>query len=163
MAETICVHMAQLAVAKIPDKIETQALGSCVGIVLYDSYTKIGGLAHTMLPEREVVKKSSQINLAKFADTATEELVKKMISEGAKKRFINAKLAGGADMFPEISKQGLTHIGKRNIDAAKAKLKELNIPIIAEDIGGTFGRTITLDTVTGKLKVRSIARGEKEI
>ena len=78
-----------------------------------------------------------------------------------KKDLIRAKLAGGANMFPDISRSD--HIGKRNVDAAKKALTELRIPLIAEDTGGTYGRTIVLDTATGKLKVRSLARGEKEI
>lgn len=160
---TIRVGMAQLAIAISPDKLETQALGSCVGTVLYDSRQKIGGLSHAMLPDINDAKASSRDNLAKFVNTAIDELIKDMEKKGARRKSIEAKLAGGANMFPDIATKDVMHIGERNIDSARKKLAELGIPIIAEEIGGNFGRTITLDTVTGLLHVRTIAHGEKEV
>ena len=159
---TIRVGMAQLAVAKSPDKLETQALGSCVGTVLYDATTKIGGLSHAMLSDINDAKSSSRSNLAKFVNTAIEQLLSKMIELGARKRNIKARLAGGANMFPEI-KVDVLHIGQRNTNTARACLEKAKIPIIAEEIGGNFGRTINLDTETGVLHVRTIAHGEKDI
>lgn len=66
-------------------------------------------------------------------------------------------------MFPGIFSNKDRFIGKRNTEAARKKLADLGIPIEAEDIGGSFGRTIILNTLTGKLKVRSAVLGEKEI
>lgn len=163
MAESIRVSMAHLAVAKAPDKIETQALGSCVGVVLYDPYAKVGGISHAMLPDVNDAKEGSRGNLAKFVNTALEMLLSKMIDAGANPKYVKAKLAGGANMFPDISKENSPHIGRRNTDAARMYLTKVKIPIVAEDVGGSCGRTIVLDTVTGKLKVRTIAHGEKEI
>lgn len=163
MSEKIRVGMAKLAVAKGPIEIETQALGSCVGIVLYDPYAKIGGISHAMLPDVNCAKESSRDNTGKFVNTAIEILISKMIKKGANKKFIQAKLAGGANMFPDISTEGAMHIGKRNTEAARKMLEELGIEIIAEDIGGSFGRTITLNTETGKLRVRSLSLGVREI
>jgi chemotaxis protein CheD len=160
---TIRVNMAQLAVVKCPDNVETQALGSCVGIVLYEYHAKLGGLAHAMLPDMSDSRKSSRENPAKFVNTSVDELLTQMIKMGARKMFIEAKLAGGANMFPDIARENLFHIGKRNVDAVKKKLEELKIPLIAEETGGSFGRTIMLDTSTGMLKIRTIAHGVKEI
>lgn len=163
MTETIRVNMAQMAVAKAPDKIETQALGSCVGIVLYAPYAKVGGISHAMLPDVNDAKKESRGNPAKFVNTAVEALLSEMMEAGAGIKYIKAKLAGGANMFPDISTEDSPHIGRRNTDAARLYLKRVKIPIVAEDVGGSFGRTIILDTATGKLKVKSFAHGEKEI
>lgn len=160
---TMRVAMAQLAVAKSPDFIETQALGSCVGIVLYEPYAKVGGIAHAMLPDVNFAKESSRGNPAKFVNTAIEQLLNTMIEQGANKKYIKAKLAGGANMFPDITREDTMHIGKRNSDAAKEYLDKMKISIVAEETGGSVGRTITLDTDTGKLRVRSIAQGEREI
>lgn len=159
----IRVCMAQVGVAKNPDLIETQALGSCVGVALYDPYAYVGGIAHAMLPDALDAKESSREKLEKFVNTAIEVLLEKMEELGAKRKFIKAKLAGGANMFPNISSNANMPIGERNTSAARIKLSELGIPIEAEDIGGSFGRTIILDTSTGKLKVRSATLGEKEI
>jgi len=155
--------MAQLAVTKSPDRIETQALGSCIGIVLYEPFKKIGGLSHAMLPDMNDVKEDSRTNPAKFVNTAIEKLLKEMTKEGANKMLIEAKLVGGANMFPDISKEASLHIGRRNADAAKDYLNKAGISVIAEDVGGSRGRTISLDTETGRLKVRTVAQGEAEI
>jgi len=161
--EVIRVGMAQLAAAQSPDFLETLALGSCVGIVLYDPHAKIGGLSHAMLPDIGFAKESSRGNAAKFVNSAIEELIKEMMRKGINEEYLWAKLAGGANMFPDITRQEVMHIGRRNVETARNKLKELGIPIIAEETGGSFGRTITLDTNSGRLKIRTAQRGEREI
>ena len=91
--EIIKVGMADLNTAVYPDILTTLGLGSCVGIALYDPVSRVGGLAHIMLPDSTQIKNNS--NKAKFADTATVLLVEEMIKLGAVKERIIAKLAGG--------------------------------------------------------------------
>ncbi|EKD50238.1 MAG: hypothetical protein ACD_62C00606G0002 [uncultured bacterium] len=160
---TIRVGISQLSVAKSPDNLETQALGSCVAVVLYDPHVRLGGLAHVMLPNQESAKESSRGDLTKFANTATQALFSLMLENGARRSALEAKLVGGANMFPDISKLNTVHIGRRNTEAAKAKLAQLKIPVVAEDTGGSLGRSIVLDTSTGLLLVRTIRFGEKVI
>jgi len=117
MDNIVRVGMADLNVVKHSGVITTLGLGSCVGIVLYDPIAKIGGLAHIMLPYSNQVKNNS--NKAKFADTGTIELVKLMISVGAKKSNLVAKLAGGAQMFTFTQAVDLMNIGERNILASR--------------------------------------------
>ncbi|MEG1292449.1 MAG: chemotaxis protein CheD, partial [Lachnospiraceae bacterium] len=112
---TIKVGMADLNICKVPDSITTLGLGSCIGIALYDPITKIGGLAHIMLPDSTQMRNNS--NKAKFADTGIEELVKRMTAAGAMKSRLVAKIAGGAKMF-EVS--GLSEIG--NVGGGEASL-----------------------------------------
>lgn len=162
MIETmIKVGMADLNIAKAPDKLTTLGLGSCVGITLYDKETQIGGLAHIMLPSSLEIKKNS--NKAKFADTGIDELIDNMIKKGARRRNLVAKLAGGAQMFNFSSDNNILKIGERNIIATKEKLKAINIKIISEDTGGNFGRTIVFDPLDGSLFIRTIGHGEKTI
>ena len=106
MSEVIKVGMADLNLCRDPDIITTLGLGSCIGIALYDPSTKIGGLAHIMLPDSTKMRNNS--NIAKFADTGIEELLNRMIKAGAVKSRLVAKIAGGAKMF-EVS--GLSDIG----------------------------------------------------
>lgn len=155
------VGMADLAVVKSPDTLTTLGLGSCVGIVLYDRFNKIGGLAHIMLPSSKEIKNNS--NKAKFADTAINILLDDMISLGANKRYLKAKIAGGSQMFNFKSKSDVLKIGERNVKATKEKLNEYGIPIISEDTGGNYGRTIELNTDDGSLLVRTIGHGIKII
>ena len=81
MGEVIKVGMADLNICKAPDTITTLGLGSCIGIALLDPVTKIGGLAHIMLPDSTKMKNNS--NIAKFADTGIVELVRRMTEAGA--------------------------------------------------------------------------------
>jgi len=157
----IKVGMADLKAASYPNILTTLGLGSCVGIALYDSCTKTIGLAHVMLPSSQQARNNS--NLAKFADTAIAKLLKEMENLGARRGNIVAKLAGGAQMFNFSETSDMLRIGTRNVIAAKECLKELNIPIVAEDTGGNFGRTIELYSDGGILLVKTIGHGSKEI
>ena len=97
MSEIIKVGMADLKVCTYPDSLTTLGLGSCVGIALYDSVTKVTGLAHIMLPDSTKITKNE--NIAKFADTGIAETLRLMLLQGANRKRIVAKIAGGADMF----------------------------------------------------------------
>lgn len=157
----IKVGMADLNISNHPGALTTLGLGSCIGIALYDKSTKIIGLAHIMLPLSTMSKNNS--NIAKFADTAILKLLNDMIKVGARKESIVAKLAGGAQMFSFNQSSDMMRIGLRNAIASKEKLQELKIPIIAEDTGGNFGRTIELFSEDGRLVVKTIGHGVKTL
>ncbi|MDK2798557.1 MAG: chemotaxis protein CheD [Clostridiales bacterium] len=161
MNNLVKVGMADLNIAKCPEILTTLGLGSCVGIALFDSISKIGGLAHIMLPSSKQVK--NNLNKAKFADTAIVELLNIMVNAGARKNNIVAKLAGGAQMFSFTKTNDIMRIGERNAVASREVLNSLSIPIIAEDTGGNYGRTIELDTSTGILLVKTIGYGVKQL
>ena len=132
------------------DSLITIGLGSCIGIALYDNKSRVTGLAHIMLPFSKDFKDNS--NPAKFADTCIKLLVKDMEKRGANLRNIRARIAGGSNMF---NMQGET-IGEKNANAVKVTLKELNIPILAHDLGGNVGRTVTVSAANGDVYVRKI-------
>ena len=117
---TIKVGMADLNICKAPDMITTLGLGSCIGIAVYDPVLKIGGLAHIMLPDSTQMRNNS--NIAKFADTGIEELVKRVVMAGANKRRLVAKIAGGAKMFQVSGLSTVGNVGERNAQASRAKL-----------------------------------------
>ena len=123
MGETIKVGMADLKLCISPDAVTTLGLGSCVGIAIRDPMTKIGGLAHIMLPDSTQIRNNS--NIPKFADTGIEELVKQMVAKGAKQNRMVAKIAGGAQMFAFQNKSEMVRIGERNVEATKRKLSSL--------------------------------------
>ena len=113
MANIIKVGMADLNTCVSPDGITTLGLGSCVGIAIRDPLTKIGGLAHIMLPDSKEIKNNS--NIYKFADTGIEELVRLMVEKGACRTRLVAKIAGGAQMFAFQNKSDLVRVGERNV------------------------------------------------
>ena len=155
----IKVGMADLNICKSPDMITTLGLGSCVGITLYDPVTKIGGLAHVMLPDSTAIRNNT--NIAKFADTGIDELLKRVIAAGANKTRLQAKIAGGAKMFAVSGNSDMGRIGDRNADAARAKLKELGIRLLVDETGLNFGRTIELYCETGELHIKAVGKPEK--
>lgn len=156
----IVVGMADYAVTRSPEKLTTLGLGSCVGIALYDPVTKIGGLIHIMLPTIENARFTD--NCAKFADSGIPYLIEEMIRIGAVRKRLIAKIAGGAKMF-SFNSDATMNIGERNIKATKVVLSELKVPIIAEDVGKNYGRTVLLDTDTGVYYIKSAIKGENVI
>lgn len=162
MSEVIKVGMADLNVCTAPDGLTTLGLGSCVGIALRDPVLKVGGLAHVMLPDSTAIRGGSS-NIPKFADTGIEELVRRMEALGAKRSRMTAKLAGGATMFATQSKSDLVKIGERNVMASKEKLAELKIPILAEDTGKNYGRTVIFYPETGDYIIRAVGKDQTVI
>jgi chemotaxis protein CheD len=159
MSEQIKVGMADYKVSEGPNRLITLGLGSCIGITVYDKRRKIGGMAHIMLPKNPDPTKS----IAKFADTAIEAMLNDLANMGAGVRSLEAKLAGGAQMFTFSSSNEMNSIGYRNAEAVKQELKKRGVKIIAEETGGGAGRTIELDLEDGKLKIKTMGSGEKYI
>ncbi|MFH1239174.1 MAG: chemotaxis protein CheD, partial [bacterium] len=104
-------------------------------------------------------------NKAKFANSAIEEMLDKMIQLGASKQKMEAKRIGGAHLFAgvKVNDAPAFNVGERNIVSAKDELAKQNIKLVAEDVGGDYGRSVEFDLETGKIKIRTIAWGLKEI
>lgn len=160
MSEMIKVGMADYKITKSPNKLTTLGLGSCVGVCIIDPNVKIIGMAHIMLPSSENMK--TVTNPSKFADTCLELMLNDLIKQGATKRRLICKIAGGAQMFSFDSKNDMMKVGLRNAEAVKEIMKKHNIPIVADDTGGNFGRTIEFDD-EGKLLIKTIGHGVKTI
>lgn len=156
------VGMADLNIATDGAILKTTGLGSCVGLTLYDPIRKIAGMAHVMLPSSDIAREA-KMNLAKYADTAIPELLDRMIAAGAYVERMKAKMAGGAQMFAMSGHADTLRIGPRNVESCTKMLRRLNIPVISQDTGGSFGRTIEFDCSSGMLSIRSVQFGIKEI
>lgn len=161
MAEMIKVGMADLNICHAPDAITTLGLGSCVGIALYDSISRIAGLAHIMLPDSTQVRQNQ--NKAKFADTGIDLLIETMVKAGANRKMLTAKIAGGAQMFAFSGNSDMLRVGERNVSAVKGKLASLGIRILSEDTGLNFGRTVEFYPETGDFVIKSVGKPSKTI
>lgn len=161
MSEMIKVGMADLKLCKAPDAVTTLGLGSCVGIAIRDPITKIGGLAHIMLPDSKQFANNSQI--PKFADTGINELVRIIVAAGGNRTRLVAKIAGGAQMFAFQGHNDITTVGERNVAAVKEILAGLKIPILSSDTGLNFGRTVEFYPETGDYIIKAVGKGVKTI
>lgn len=157
--DTVHVKIADLAVKKDDGVLVTFGLGSCVGVALYDKRQRVGGLAHILLNDSSkfVRPGTNSFNPAKFADTAVPLLVEKMLEAGAGRRSLVATLVGGASLFNFNSESG--GVGEKNIEATRAKLLELRIPVEHEAVGGACGRTMRLFVSSGEIQISTVGKG----
>ncbi|QAY65618.1 chemotaxis protein CheD [Paenibacillus protaetiae] len=156
------VGMADLNIAWEGAILRTTGLGSCVGLTLYDPVKKIAGMAHIMLPSSDIARETA-FNKAKYADTALPELIERMKEAGACPSRLQAKMAGGAQMFAFAGQADAMRIGLRNAESCSRMLEAWSIPVVGQDTGGNYGRTIEIDSSNGVLAIRSVPFGTKEI
>jgi chemotaxis protein CheD len=161
MSKYIPVGMGELEISRPPGCLVVYGIGSCVIVSLYDKKQKIGGFSHIMLPDSTGIPKE-KINPGKFADTAIPLLYQKMADEGAFTSKLEAKVIGGAEMFPP-TEDFSSNVGKDNIEAVACVLKKLHIPVVSEDIGGSKGRSIEMDLDSGVIKLCILGEDPKEL
>lgn len=154
------VGMGALAVAAGEHTLVSIALGSCVAIALWDERARVAGLAHVLLPDASLSRVQGMP--ARFPATAVPALAAAMADAGAPGPYV-ARLVGGASMFRALLEHGGENIGARNVDAARAALAAAGIACAAEDVGGEHGRSVYLHAASGRLRVRSLAVGDREL
>jgi chemotaxis protein CheD len=152
------VKVAQAAVGGAEDTLVTLGLGSCVAIVLHDPEARVGGMAHVLLPEPALSR--DQGNASKFATTAVPALVKEMARRGARPGRLEARLVGGAAMFQTLMVPGSLNMGARNIIAAREALQKAGIPLVAEAVGGDYGRSVRFHVGAGRTTVSSVGKAD---
>jgi chemotaxis protein CheD len=148
------VTIGEARVARTGTVLYTLGLGSCVAIVLYDGVQKVGGLAHILLPDPMASRRNG--SPARYATTAVEALIELMENEGASRRRLRARLAGGAAMFEKLLTDGGRRLGARNVEAARGALARAGVPVDGEDTGGRHGRSVYLDIDEGRCVVSSV-------
>ncbi len=161
MGQNIPVGMAEVKVATAPgDALVALGLGSCIGVCMYDRRSRIAGMAHVMLPCSDG-KPTHQPG--KFADTAVPELLQEMKRAGASQGDILCVIGGGAEVFSFGSQNPTLAIGKRNAAAVREALKLASMRLLAEDVGGNVGRTVTLTVEGGVVSVRPVGGTQKDL
>ena len=156
MESKITIGIADMKMAQNSGMLITYALGSCIGICLYDQKIKLGALIHIMLP---LNMEPGRKNTMKYADTGIRETLKMMEAKGASRSRITAKIAGGAKIF-EVNGGNLGNIGQRNIESVHNTLKREGVKLLQEDVGGTVARTLLFDVGTGLGCVRCYGKPE---
>jgi chemotaxis protein CheD len=154
------VRVADWAAERGEVVLLTLGLGSCVACVLHDAPAGVGGLVHVLLPSLTLARDRS--NPAKFAETAVPFLVEEMVRLGAAPERLRARLVGGAAMFANLA-GGMAMMGERNVVAMRDALKVARIPVVAEDVGADYGRSVFLFLPSGRVEVRSVHHGVREL
>jgi chemotaxis protein CheD len=135
------------------DTLITYALGSCLGITVYDPVAKVGGMIHIMLPNSSVNPEKAKQNPLMFVDTGVPELFRTCYKAGAKKERLELKVAGGASTQGNESEDQF-QIGKRNFLMLRKLLWKNNVLIKSWDVGETYSRTMSLDMSTGEVNLK---------
>ncbi|MEA4992505.1 MAG: chemotaxis protein CheD [Oscillibacter sp.] len=151
MNDKLIVGIADMKLTQDGEKLITYALGSCIGICLYEPNRRLAALIHIMLP---LNMETGRKNTFKYADTGIRATLREMEMKGASRAAITAKIAGGARMF-EVSGGSLGNIGQRNGESVRQILKMEKIRLAWEDVGGTVARTMEFDGATGNGIIRS--------
>ena len=147
--EQIIVGVADCRVGHTPEQVlATFALGSCIGLSVYDPTAAVGGMLHYMLPDSTIDPARGRENPYMFADTGIPKLVERVCGQGANRRRLIAHAAGGASM---MDPQAVFDIGKRNYLALRKILWKAGILLAGEAVGGTYSRTIRLEIGSGRL------------
>lgn len=155
--------MAEIAIGGPEDVLQALGLGSCIGILMFDRQTHIGGLAHIMLPESSVAR-DGKVALAKYADTAVPELLRLLAEKGIPKQRLVVKIAGGAEMFSFSGSDGpKLAVGARNAVAVVEEISKHGLRITAQDTGGNHGRTMEANLESGICTVKVIGHPLKEL
>lgn len=171
MASVVAVEMGETGLTRSADaRLQAHGLGACVGLCLYEVHARLAVLVHVVLPitlpcsdlgARPAIAPSP----GKCADTAVAHALGEITRQGGQAARVQAALVGGAQIFTTVASDvGLRswlEIGQRNVHAVKGELAHAHIPLCAEDTGGHFGRTVTLDAATGTVWVRPVGLAER--
>ena len=150
--QKVTVGIADMKMLQWDGELITYALGSCIGICLYDPNVKLAALIHIMLP---INMETGRKNTMKYADTGIKETLRQLEGRGARKSRLVAKIAGGAKMFEVSGNSNLGNIGQRNIESVRMNLRREGIHIVSENVGGTVARTLSFFPATGQGQIRA--------
>lgn len=149
----IIVGVADMRFSSHPDDLViTYSLGSCIGLTLFDTEKRIGGLVHCMLPLSKIDAAKASANPFMFIDSGVTTFLQALFDLGAQRKTLVAKVAGGAQIMDE---KGMFNIGERNNTVVRKMLWKNNILISGEDVGGSAPRTMSLDLATGKTLLKA--------
>lgn len=152
------VLVADMVIGGKEDVLITHALGSCLGLMVYDPAVQIGGMLHAMLPLSKINTDKAKANPYMFVDTGVPFLFKKLYTNGAKKERLIIKAAGCAN---PLGKEEMFKIGQRNYTLLKKLLWKNSLLIAAETVGGTLSRTVKFDLSTGEVLIKSKGKETK--
>ncbi|MCH8084712.1 MAG: chemotaxis protein CheD [Myxococcales bacterium] len=141
------LYPGQLFASPEPSTVMT-VLGSCVAVCLWDAEAGVGGLNHYLLP-RGIGQGMSAL---RYGSLAVPELIRRVLAFGARPSCIRAKIFGGAC----LNGDGAGRLSRENIEIARDCLAQALIPVVAESVGGHFGRKLLFRIPDGDVWVKTV-------
>lgn len=160
MSSVTTIGISDMKIVRNSGTLVTYALGSCIGICLFEPAIKLAAMIHILLP---TAPPGDISNVFKYADTAIAETLRKMEAFGATKRKLTAKIAGGAKMFDMPGNSDFGNIGSRNAETVISNLQRNGISVAGRDVGGTVARTLFFDAETGVATIKTFGQPEKKM
>lgn len=150
------VGIAEMAVSNEPtERLVTYALGSCLGVLVYDPVAAVGGLLHVMLPSSEIDPEKAMKNPCMFVDSGVPELFRACYRAGAAKERLIVKVVGGSSAGSADQPDNF-QVGKRNVLTLRKLLWKNGVILRAEDVGGTrVSRTVALHVANGDVTIKT--------
>jgi chemotaxis protein CheD len=146
------IMVSDMKLGRQSDVLVTHALGSCLGLMVYDPVLAIGGLLHAMLPMSSINPQKAAANPFMFVDTGVPAMFQALYEQGAQKGRLVVKAAGCAS---PLGKNEMFKIGQRNYTLLKKLLWKNNVLIESEDVGGNNSRTVYFDISSGRITISS--------
>ncbi len=157
----VVVGVADMRISNQPEEVlVTHALGSCLGVVIYDPVARVGGILHFMLPDSSLDPQKGQENPHMFADTGLPLLFRESYRLGAQKSRLQVKVAGGSQL---LGNREHFQIGRRNYAALRKIFLKNNVLIDNENVGGTKARTLFLEIATGNVWIKVMGHNTIEL
>jgi chemotaxis protein CheD len=135
------------------DVLITYALGSCLGVTVYDPIACVGGMLHAMLPQSSIDTQKAAANPYMFVDTGVSKLFHECQKLGGHKERLVVKVAGGACALGNEA-DDFFKIGQRNFIMLRKLLWRNGVLIAAHDVGGNHSRTMTLEIASGDVLLK---------
>ncbi|MDX1756110.1 MAG: chemoreceptor glutamine deamidase CheD [Marinobacter sp.] len=125
-------------------------LGSCVAACLQDPVARMGGMNHFLLPDNT---SDDDCKSARYGSFAMELLINELLSRGARRDRLQAKVFGGGRVIESFS---ANPVGDRNAEFVRRYLQAEKIPIIASDLLGDYPRKVYQFPDTAQVLVKKI-------
>lgn len=150
---SVVVAQGELRVSDEPlEFLITYALGSCLGVAVYDPVARVGGLLHAMLPRSEIDVKKAQEQPALFVESGIPALFRACYAAGARKERLIVRIAGAGNVMS--TEHDNFEIGKRNLLMARQLFWHNSVLVRSQDVGGSESRTMSLHVGSGEVLIR---------
>jgi chemotaxis protein CheD len=135
------------------DMVLVTVLGSCVTACIRDKLSGIGGMNHFMLPDSNPDKDNPISTSARYGTFAMEVLINNLLTLGAHRTLLEAKVFGGGNVLPNMT---VANIGQRNAQFALRFLAMEKIPVAAKDLVDIYPRKVYFFPKTGRVLVKKL-------